>query len=358
MSDIESDPAMDEEMLATRVATPQISECRRSDRQRVTHAKRNDLEAVTMRTYIEKMEKQNDQQGARIDSLLALLTRQNEPRPNRDFKLTSYDVDDSPYCMREWLEIADKSRQTHAVSGDDMILKVGDALRKRASKFFRHWKPLERTWNNLVTDLVCAFPLSTTPYLTIVAIANERSKDAETLSTYCHRKLRLIHSLEGLAFDWDATLSIIEGCLDSTDARTRIKQVRPINETELITIMGQIDNEIRLKRRERQPHDHRRFRSEPYSRNRPTEIRQTMPFTGTCHNCNKSGHKAIDCRKTPMPRDSHKNVDRRVVRFQMNGFADASRNPKILQQTTNQNPCHQTVNQLTKYVTIVRKQDI
>lgn len=310
----ENESNLETEMNVPRVLTPQPPECRHDDRHDL-RAERNDLEIdnepVTMREVLRRMEEQNIQQGAHIDVLLAVLTHQAQPRSTRDFKLTSFDADDSPYCMREWLNIADQSRQQHHVSDSDMILKVGDALRKRAAKFFRYWKPLERTWTNLVTDLVSAFPVSTTPYLTIVALANERSKDAETLSTYCHRKLRLIHSIEGLSFNWDATLSIIEGCLDNTDARTRIKQTRPTNETELIVIMGLIDNEIRLKRQEKST-EHRSSRFEPYNRER-TGTRTSIKFLGKCNLCNRTGHRAIDCRTNMQRSNTYKHRNQRWV---------------------------------------------
>lgn len=246
------------------------------------------------------------QQQEVIDRLFKLLESQknnvNQPIASDllvsklpDFKLTRYDPDDSPYSMKEWLDIACSYKDRYLINDEDMIMKVGESLMNRALKYYCHWKPKSRTWQNLVSALTSSFPVIGTPFTRLCALRNTRSSDCDNLTTFCHKKLQEINAMHELDFPWHVVLSIVEGCVEDSEVRTAIRMTKPSNESELITLMSERDNDLRLRHEESQVRGKRQHQHRYESNKHKQTTNTASAFLGKCFNCNKAGHKAHDC---------------------------------------------------------------
>lgn len=116
--------------------------------------------------------------------------------------------------------------------------------------------------------------------------------------------------------------SIIKGCLDNTEANTALRLTKPSNESELIVLMSERDNEKQRQRIYRQASKNqlnrkfqadgtqRRHRYEPYPKEHIGT--KTVKFTDTCYTCTKPEHKSFEYK------NKHKILDTCLSAFKGN----------------------------------------
>lgn len=181
-------------------------------------------------------------------------------------RLTSYDPDDTPFTMVEWMEDVTKIQQEFGMSDTMIVLKAGHALRGRAARFFQHWKPIARDWASFRRDFEVAFPEQGTPATRIRACLAITSDNFVSLVEYGNAKLSSIKQFYP-DFPWDTILSLVEYDIKNIEAKNRICLQAPTCDADLLKLLATCDATIKSEN----------DRSRELSRKRVNDTREEYP---------------------------------------------------------------------------------
>lgn len=202
------------------------------------------------------------------------------------FRLASFDPDDTPFTMVEWMDDVSRIQQELGITDTLIVLKAGHALRGRAARFYQHWKPIVRDWTSFRRDFEIAFPELGTPATRIRACLEITSSKFESLVEYGNAKLTSIRRFYA-DFPWNIVLSLIEYDIQNTEVKNRICLQAPTCDSELLKLLAACDaNKMNVSERMRD-----------VSRKRPHSFRDDrFSFQGTCRRCHRYGHKEVHCK--------------------------------------------------------------
>lgn len=202
------------------------------------------------------------------------------------FSLTSFDPDDTPFTIVEWMDDVSRIQQELGISDTLLVLKAGHALRGRAARFYQHWKPIVRDWDSFRRDFEIAFPELGTPATRIRDSLEITSSKYESLVEYGNAKLTSIRRFY-TDFPWNIVLSLVEFDIQNTEVRNRICLQAPTCDAELLKLLAACDaNKMNVGARVRD-----------LSRKRPYSSRDERPvFQGHCRRCHRYGHKEANCK--------------------------------------------------------------
>ncbi|XP_049818889.1 uncharacterized protein LOC126265706 [Aethina tumida] len=201
------------------------------------------------------------------------------------FRLASFDPDDTPFTMVEWMDDVTRIQQELEISDTLIVLKAGHALRGRAARFYQHWKPIIRDWASFRRDFEIAFPELGTPATRIRNCLAIKSSSFDSLVEYGNAKLTAIRRFYS-DFPWNVVLSLVEYDIQNTEVKNRISLLAPTCDSELLKLLATCDaNKLNAGVRERE-----------LSRKRPYSFRDQRSFQGNCRRCQRYGHKAVDCK--------------------------------------------------------------
>lgn len=211
------------------------------------------------------------------------------------FHVTSYDPDKSAYSIKDWLDDVTQLKRELNVSDIVMIAKAGDALKRRAYKYFCDWRPISRTWENFCNDLTVAFPDRETPGARAYTAATLSSRDCESLCDYGNKKIRAIKKFHD-ELPWDTILGMVEYNLNNAEAQSAIRIQKPSTERELMKLLSEYDArrissssgimEHKLGRHRKDQRDSKSFCAQ----------KETKVFKGACFKCGQQGHQQSSCR--------------------------------------------------------------
>ncbi|XP_050293302.1 uncharacterized protein LOC126733893 [Anthonomus grandis grandis] len=219
--------------------------------------------------------------------------------------LTIFDPDDTPFTMVEWMDDVSRIQAELRISDTVTVLKAGHALRGRAARFYRHWKPIVRDWASFRRDFEVAFPEKGTPATQLRACLAIMSNNFDSLVEYGNAKLLAIRRFYA-DFPWRIVLSLVEHDIQSAEVKNRICLQSPECDADLLKLLAVCDaaklSEVNRVRE---------------SRKRPNNSREDHPaFHGKCRQCHRFGHKQIDCKQgivsnmeKPLPGPSGANIN-------------------------------------------------
>lgn len=224
-------------------------------------------------------------------------------------RLSSFDPDDTPFSMAEWMDDVTRIQQEIGISDTLIVLKAGDALRGRAARFYKQWKPLVRDWITFRQDFEIAFPEQGTPATRIRSCLAIVSSDYASLVEYGNTKLAAVKRFYA-GFPWEIVLSLLEDDLQDPEVKSRICIQEPTCEADLLKLLAACDARKSSERKPQQfstriggatDNFRKRRRDSPsrYARDGPPM------FPGKCRKCDRYGHKQVDCKaqqvtKTPV----------------------------------------------------------
>lgn len=202
-------------------------------------------------------------------------------------RLTSYDPDDTPFTMVEWMDDVTKIQQEFGMSDTMIVLKAGHALRGRAARFFQHWKPISRDWVSFRRDFEVAFPERGTPATRIRACLEITSDKFVSLVEYGNAKLSSIKRFYP-DFPWNIRLSLVEYDIKNIEVRNRICLKAPTCDADLLKLLATCDATVKIEE----------DRSRELSRKRGNNSTDEHPdFKGKCRKCHRYGHKQANCKQ-------------------------------------------------------------
>lgn len=202
-------------------------------------------------------------------------------------QLSSFDPDDTPYNMVEWMDDVTRIQQELKISDTVIVLKAGAALRGRAARFYKHWKPIVRNWASFRRDFEVAFPEQGTPATRVRACLAIVSSSFNSLVEYGNAKLSSIRRFYP-DFPWNIVLSLIEYDIQNVEAKNRIYLQAPVSEEDLLKVLAVCDA--------RKISDG--VREGDLSRKRKHNFHDKRPgFQGNCRKCHRYGHKEVDCKQ-------------------------------------------------------------
>lgn len=215
-------------------------------------------------------------------------------------KLSTFDPDDTPFTMTEWMDEVTRIQQEFGLSDTLIVLKAGDALRGRAARFYKHWKPIARDWVSFRRDFEVAFPEQGTAATRVRACLAIKSSDFSSLVEYGNAKLAAIKRFYA-NFPWHIILSLLEYDVQNSEVKNRICLQAPSCETDLLKLLAVCDartvTETRaasnnyLESRER---SRKRHHNHPYH---SRGSRSSSVSSGKCRKCHQYGHIQADCKQ-------------------------------------------------------------
>lgn len=216
-------------------------------------------------------------------------------------RLSPFDPDDTPFSMTEWMDDVTRIQQEIGISDTLIVLKAGDALRGRAARFYKQWKPLVRDWVTFRQNFEVAFPEQGTPATRMRACLAIVSADYASLVEYGNTKLAAIKRFYA-GFPWEIILSLLEDDLQDKEVKSRISIQEPTCEADLLKLLAACDAR-KSSERKQQPLSTQtggttdRFRKR--RRDSPPRYARAGPsmFPGKCRKCDRYGHKQVDCKQ-------------------------------------------------------------
>ena len=82
--------------------------------------------------------------------------------------------------------------------------------------------------------------------LDVMSTTTNKNIEFNSLSAFCHAKLRQLQNMHEFEYPWIFTLSIIKECLDDPEAKTALRLIKPPNERDLILSERDNENERQL----------------------------------------------------------------------------------------------------------------
>ncbi|CAK1552936.1 unnamed protein product, partial [Leptosia nina] len=233
-----------------------------------------------------------------LTRMLAL--QQPQRASSVSIQLVEFNPDDEEADIEGWCNVTDIIIKDRNLEGADLLVLLTRALKGRATTCLTRLQASQLTWPQIKELLLAKFAKPMMPQDYFDQILRFQVGPKETATEAAIRLWNIIGRIPRMEMPEDIITGFVTSVLCQKDAliRRELQSYSPTTRSQLLRIL----NGISLKRK------HEGNDIDPDAKkNRFNDVR----FTGTCHRCGTSGHKAVDCRRRkeePTPSDKTRNT--------------------------------------------------
>ncbi|XP_022818733.1 uncharacterized protein LOC111351166 [Spodoptera litura] len=220
-------------------------------------------------------------------------------------QLVRFDPDEKDADIEGWCKITEIVVNSRKLDGAELLLTLTHALRGRAATCLTKLKTTQLTWMQIKELLVAKFGRPMLPQDYFDEILRFQIGSKESASEAATRVWSMIERIPRTEMAEDVITGFVASVLCRKDdfIRRELQSCNVSTRAQLLRVL----NGISLKRK----YEGQDSYESGAKRSRYNETR----FSGTCHWCGISGHRAVDCRKrreAPVTRATSKTTEQSV----------------------------------------------
>ncbi|CAK1590258.1 unnamed protein product [Parnassius mnemosyne] len=243
-----------------------------------------------------------------MEALLSRLLK--TPSPTEDTnrmttQLVRFDPDEKDVDIEGWCRITEIVVSCRKLDGAELLLALTHALRGRAATCLTNLQTSQLTWMHIKEVLLANFgkPMLLQDYFDEILRFQHATK--ETTSEAATRVWGMIEHIPCTEMSEDVITGFVTSVLCQKDGiiRRELQSCNVSIRAQLLRVFNCVSSKRKYEGQE--------INETEVKRSRYNESR----FTGTCHRCGMSGHRALDCRKRqqePVTRATTKTAEQHV----------------------------------------------